>query len=150
MLRNRLPLLILVSSLGACERPGQADPSAQVSRALSGMLVYPGSQQVSMSAGDQAAQLTLTTPDSLPLVAVWYRRLVLSNKGTLENDIQSPDGSVSMMATLDGRPFWITLQPNVGAVGTTYTLIGALPSDSAAAAKPDKAIAQPRAGPGHR
>lgn len=134
MIRNRIPLLLLLACLGACERRQPPDPRLQVSRALNGMIVYPGSQQVSMAAGDQAAQLTLSTPDSLRKVADWFRQVFVLNKWTLQSDVTDADGSVNIMAMQGKRPVWLTLHPNVGAEGTTYTLIGTVPVDSAAAA----------------
>jgi len=141
MPRNRIPLLLLLGCLGACERRQAPDARVQVTRALTGMLVYPRSQQVSMAAGDQAAQLTLTTPDSLQKVADWFRQVFLLNQWTLQSDVKNADGSVSIMATKGDRPVWLTLHPNVGAEGTTYTLIGAIPVDSAAVAESAKRAA---------
>ncbi len=96
-----------------------------------------------MAAGDQAAQLTLTSRDSLAKIANWYREVFQLNKWTLESDLTNADGSVSIMATRDARTVWLTLHPNVGAEGTTYTLIGAIPADSAAVAESAKRAAPP-------
>ena len=131
MPRNRIPLLLLLGCLGACERRQAPDPSLQVARAMTGILIYPGSQQASMAAGDQAAQITLSSGDSLARVADWYRKFLVLNKWTLQSDVTNPDGSVSIMATQGDRPIWLTLHSNVGTEGTTYTLIGAIPTDSA-------------------
>lgn len=143
MPRNRIALLLLLGYLGACERRQAPDPRLQVSKALSGMLVYPGAQQVSMAAGDQAAQLTMSTPDSLPQVADWFRKVLVLNKWALQSDVTNPDGSVNIMATQGDRPFWLTLQRNVGTEGTTFTLIGAIPTDSAAVAESAKRAVPP-------
>jgi hypothetical protein len=127
--------MLLLAAVSGCERRAPPDPRVQVSRALTGMLVYPRSQPVSMAAGDQAAQLTMTTTDSLSKVADWFRQVFQLNHWTLESDVANPDGSVSIMATKDDRPIWLSLHRNAGAEGTTYTLIGAIPADSAAVAE---------------
>ena len=68
-------------------------------------------------------------------VADWFRQVFQLNHWTLESDVANADGSVSIMATKDDRPIWLTLHRNAGAEGTTYTLIGAIPADSAAVAE---------------
>lgn len=103
-----------------------------VQKAMQGVLVYPLSSEVGIAAGADAAQVTLTSADSIGKVARWFRQALLANGWTLVSDATNPDGSISMSATQGKRPLWITLHPNVGAPGTTYTVIGAV-VDSAAA-----------------
>jgi hypothetical protein len=65
-------------------------------------------------------------------VADWFRRSLTLNGWTLQSDLTSNDGSVTISATRGKRPLWITLRPNQGAPGTTYTMVGALVADSTA------------------
>lgn len=105
-----------------------------VQKTMQGVIVYPLSSNVGMAAGADAAELTLSTVDSIGKVARWFRQALAVNGWTLVSDIANPDGSIAMSATKGERPLWITLHPNVGAPGTTYTVIGAVvPRDSAAA-----------------
>jgi hypothetical protein len=97
-----------------------------VRRALHGVLVYPQSKQIGMAAGEEAAQVTLTTPDSIGRVTSWFRQALALNRWTLQSDVTGNDGSVSITALQGKRPLWITLRPNAGAPGTTYTIIGAV------------------------
>jgi hypothetical protein len=52
------------------------------------------------------------------------------NQWTLQSDMTGNDGSVSIAAQRGKRPLWITLRPNVGGPGTTYTIIGAVVVDA--------------------
>lgn len=104
-----------------------------VQKAMEGVLVYPLSTEVGIAAGADAAQVTLTTADSTGKVARWFRQALLANGWTLVSDATNPDGSISMSATQGKRPLWITLHPNVGAPGTTYTVIGAVVAQDSAA-----------------
>ena len=106
-----------------------------VQKAMQGVLVYPLSTEVGIAAGADAAQVTLTTTDSAGKVARWFRQALLANGWTLVSDATSPDGSISMSATQGKRPLWITLHPNVGAPGTTYTVIGAVVAQDSAAVR---------------
>ena len=131
MRRRVLPFMLL--ALAACDRQPQADPRAMVQKAMQGVLVYPLSTEVGIAAGADAAQVTLASADSVGKVARWFRQALLANGWTLVSDVTNPDGSIAMSATQGKRPLWITLHPNVGAPGTTYTVIGAVvASDSAA------------------
>ena len=125
-MRCATALLLGLALLAACDR-GQADVKAQelASRALRGVLAYPQSSAVEISAGEEAAQLVLTVPASVADVARWYRRVLPLNGWELKSDTENRDGTVTMYAEYQGRPLWITLRHNVGAPGTTYTLIGA-------------------------
>ncbi len=101
-----------------------------VRQALHGVLVYPQSLQIGMAAGEEAAQITLTTVDSIERVASWFRQALMLNRWTLQSDVTGNDGSVSIAALRGKRPLWITLRPNVGGPGTTYTIIGAVVVES--------------------
>lgn len=125
-----LGCLVLVA---ACDRPDQPNARQVAARALRGALSYPNSTIVSVSAGTDAAEVTLTAPDSVGRIAGWFREALTLNGWVLKNDGKGADGAVSIYAEKDGRPLWLTLKPNVGAPGTTYTLIGAvIEPDSAA------------------
>lgn len=115
-----------------------------VQKAMEGVLVYPLSAEVGIAAGADAAQVTLATADSIGKVARWFRRALLANGWTLVSDATSPDGSISMSATQGKRPLWITLHPNVGAPGTTYTVIGAVVDSAAAVDSSPKPSVPPR------
>lgn len=98
---------------------------------------YPQSTIVSVSAGTDAAEVTLTAGDPVERVAGWFREALPLNGWQLRNEGKGPDGAVSIYAEKEGRPLWLTLKPNVGGPGTTYTLIGAIiEPDSAAAVAP--------------
>jgi len=131
LMRRFLPVLLLaVAVTVACERRRAPDPQAMVRQALHGVLVYPQSLQIGMAAGEEAAQITLTTPDSIGRVASWFRQVLVLNRWTLQSDVTESDGSVSIAALQGKRPLWITLRPNAGAPGTTYTIIGAVVVDA--------------------
>jgi hypothetical protein len=119
-------LLLSLALLAACDRSRATEKTeALVSRALKGVLAFPQSTPVEVSAGEEAAQFVLTAPASVAEVRAWYRKVLPMNGWELKGDGQGRDGTVSMYAEHQGRPLWITLRPNVGAPGTTYTLIGA-------------------------
>jgi hypothetical protein len=139
MRRHLLPSFILLVLTAACERHQEADPRAMVQIAMQGVLVYPLSTEVGIAAGEDAAQVTLSTADSIGPVARWFRQALFANGWTLVSDVTNRDGSIAMSATQGKRPLWITLHPNVGAPGTTYTVIGAVvPPDSTTAADSGK------------
>lgn len=144
------PTFIFLVLAAACERRQEADPRAMVQKAMQGVLVYPLSTEVGIAAGADAAQVTLSTADSIGPVARWFRQALLENGWTLVSDVTNPDGSIAMSATQGKRPLWITLHPNVGAPGTTYTVIGAVvPQDSTATRDSGRAPAHDSA-PAHK
>jgi hypothetical protein len=122
--RMRIISLWLVLLLVACDRPGAPDPRAAAANALGGVLAYPHSRVVEMSAGAEAAQLTLTAPAPPVRVAEWYRTYLGLNGWELKNEGRMVDSAVSIYAQKDGRPLWIMLRPAAG--GTQYTLTGAI------------------------
>jgi hypothetical protein len=126
------PLLLAIALLAACERPGNPDEArAFAARALRGTLAYPQSSVVSVSAGDEAAELVLSSPDSVAAVAAWYRRALPLNGWEVKRDVRDRSGTVTIYAEQGPRPLWVTLRPNVGGAGTTYTMVGAVvPADS--------------------
>jgi len=126
-MRTTLFLALLgTAAVVACEKRGQANPRPTVSRALRGVLVYPLSTEVSIAAGTDAGQATLTTPESLTTVAAWFRQALKLNGWTLQSDLTGRDGTVTLYAEQAKRPLWITLKANVGGPGTTYTVIGGI------------------------
>lgn len=129
-----LSLLVL-----ACDRPQAGDARQLAARALQGALSYPGSTILNISAGTDAAEVRLATADPVDRVAEWFRQALVLNGWELRNEGKAAEGAITIYAEKkDGRPLWVTLQPNVGAPGTTYTLIGAI-------IEPDSAATQPNA-----
>ncbi len=124
-------VLVVLALIAACDRPSeQARARTAAGRALSGALAYPRSSPVSVTAGEEAAQLSLTSPDSVAMVAAWFRRALPLNGWVIQREAAGAAGSVTLYAQKGVRPLWITLRPNVGAAGTTYTMIGEIPADS--------------------
>ncbi len=134
---SRLLALVCVVGLcaGGCERAADQRKEREfTAQLLSGILAYPRSTVVRVSAGQDAAQATLATAAPVTDVATWYRQMLRLNGWDLRTDGVMRDGSVSIYAEKGQRPLWITLQATAGGSGTTYTLIGAqLARDSAVA-----------------
>jgi len=130
---RRYSLLVLAAaSLGACDRPKEPDARQLAARALRGTLAYPASSIISVAAGTDAAEVTLSSPAPVAQVATWYRQALPLNGWELKNEGQTKDGAVTIYAEKEGRPLWLTLRPNVGGAGTSYTLIGAIGDSTAA------------------
>jgi hypothetical protein len=131
-------MLLGLLALVACDRPKEPDARQLAARALKGTLTYPQSTIVNVAAGTDAAEVTLTTADPVDVVAGWFRQALPLNGWELRNEGKSAAGAVSIYAEKEGRPLWLTLRPNTGGPGTTYTMIGAIvePDTAAAAAKP--------------
>ncbi len=124
---NRLLVLLGCLILAACDRPKEPDARQVASRPRPGALSYPGSTIVKLNAGTDAAEVTLTSPHPVEQVADWLRRALTLNGWQLRNEGKGKGGAISIYAEKpDGRPLWVTLKPNVGGPGTTYTLIGAI------------------------
>jgi len=122
-----LALVIVLVCCAACERPGEGTSERELAaKVLTGVLAYPHSTLTGVSAGQDAAQATFTTPASLPRVAAWYRETLKLNGWQVRTDQAMADGSIAIYADSGRRPLWITLRANVGAPGTTYTLVGAI------------------------
>ena len=125
MLRYSLVVLVAVGLL-ACDRPREPNARQLAARALRGTLAYPQSTIVSVSAGTDAAEVQLSSPAPLDRVAAWYREALPLNGWELKNEGKDTSGGVTIYAEKEGRPLWLTLRPNVGGPGTSYTLIGAI------------------------
>jgi hypothetical protein len=124
-------LVLICAALVACERPGSPEQTRRLAgQALQGTLAYPRSTVVSVSAGDEAAQLVLTSPDSVEVVAKWFVRTLALNHWNVQRNITDRNGTVTIYAEQNKRPLWLTLRPNVGGPGTTYTMVGVIPTDS--------------------
>jgi hypothetical protein len=121
-------VLLLLAAAAACNRPQPPDTRAMLRKSLRGVLVYPRSTLVDAASGADAAQVTLTTLDSVAVVAAWFRAELNLNGWALQSDVTSGDGSIAIAAQKGSRPLWITLRPNVGGPGSTYTVIGAVVS----------------------
>jgi hypothetical protein len=85
---------------------------------------------VSVSAGEEAAQLVMSSPDSVQVVSRWFVRALGMNNWDIKRNIADANGTVTIYAEQNKRPLWLTLRPNVGGPGTTYTMIGVIPKDS--------------------
>lgn len=133
-------LLAFVVVLTGCERPDESLRARQLaSRALRNVLAYPQSSLVSVAAGENAAEIVLTSPASVSQIVAWYRETLTLNGWEVKSERARRD-TVTLFAERQGEPVWITLRPNTGGPGTTYRLIGAILSDSAAvdSAKPKR------------
>jgi len=119
-------LLLLLAGPVACDRRRGPDPRPIIEKTMHGIFVYPRSVALTMAAGEDAAQITLATQDSVASVARWFREALPLNGWLLQSDVTANDGSISIVAMKGARPLWVTLRPNVGAPGTTYTVIGAV------------------------
>jgi len=130
-----LPFLLVLLSVG-CERPAEQTKDRELAvRVLSGLLAYPHSSLVTVSSGQDAAQVTLTAPADVGRVAAWYRQMLTLNGWELQNDAPGSQGGVTIYAEKGQRPLWIMLN-HEGPGATRYTLVGAeLPQDSTRAAQ---------------
>lgn len=129
------PVIVLLAAAllaaPACERPSRDQADRELAaRALPDMLLYPQSAVVRVSAGTEAAEVTLTAPAGADEVASWYRRFLVSNDWQLQSEGRQPDGALVIHAIKEGRPLWVTVRPSVGGPGTTYTLVGVAPPDT--------------------
>src|SRR5512139_3444260 len=130
MTRTAAFVLICAALLG-CERPGSPEQTRRLAgQALQGTLAYPRSTMVSVSAGEEAAQLVMSSPDSVSVVAKWFVQALGLNRWDVKRNVTDKNGTVTIYAEQDKRPLWLTLRPNVGGPGTTYTMIGVIPKDS--------------------
>lgn len=118
-------LLLTLTVTVACNRPKPPDSQAVLRKSLQGVLVYPRSTTVDANTGSDAAQVTLTTLDSVGVVARWFRDELQHGGWTLQSDVTNSDGSIAITAMKGSRPVWVTMRPNVGGPGSTYTVIGA-------------------------
>ena len=130
MTRAAVVLCIVAAAL-ACERPGSPEQTRRLAgQALQGTLAYPRSTMVSVSAGEEAAQLVMSSPDSVTTVARWFVRALGMNNWDVKRNLTDANGTVTIYAEQNKRPLWLTLRPNVGGPGTSYTMIGVIPQDS--------------------
>jgi hypothetical protein len=124
-------VVVVLALLAACDRPGDPERARKAAgRALSGALTYPRSTPVTVAAGEEAAQLTMTSPDSVPMIVAWFRQALPLNGWIIQKEAGGPGGQMSLYAQKGERPLWITFRPNVGAAGTSYTMTGEIPADS--------------------
>ena len=120
-------ILALAVVAAACERrPDEAEARRFAGRVLKGTLAYPRSTLIGVSAGKDAAELRFVTLVDAQQVADWFRTALPLNHWELEHDAVNQDGSIVIYAKQGERPLWITLTPNSGAPGATYTMIGAV------------------------
>ena len=136
-------VLLMLTAVAACNRPQPPDTRAMLRKSLHGVLVYPRSTLVDATSGSDAAQVTLTTLDSAAVVASWFRAELKLNGWELQSDVTNGDGSIAIVAQKGSRPLWITLRPNVGGPGSTYTVIGAVVSGDSMAVAESGAVKPP-------
>ena len=131
-MRRSIPFFLALALVAAgCDRDrGARQDRAFAARVLKGALAYPGSTIINISAGSEAAQVDLTTTAPVQDVAKWYRQALTVNGWEIHNDAADHSGTVTIYADKGKRPLWITLRPNVGGAGSSYTLIGAIAADS--------------------
>lgn len=141
-MRSTLVLLLLIA-VAACNRPQPPDTRAVLRKSLHGVLVYPRSTLIDATSGSDAAQVTLTTLDSVAVVASWFRDELKLNGWALQSDVTNGDGSIAIVAQKGSRPLWITLRPNVGGPGSTYTVIGAVVTGDSMAVAESGAVKPP-------
>src|ERR1700758_4298923 len=91
-------LLLALAAAAACNRPQPPDTRAMLRKTLHGVLVYPRSTLVDLASGTDAAQVTLTTLDSVGIVAGWFRAELGLNGWALQSDVTSGDGSIAITA----------------------------------------------------
>jgi len=133
-------LVLIGVVLLACERPGSPEQTRRLAgQALQGTLAYPRSTMVGVSAGEEAAQLVMSSPDSVTVIARWFLRTLPMNHWEVKRTLSDASGTVTIYAEQNKRPLWLTLRPSVGGPGTTYTMIGVIPQDSAKARDSTKA-----------
>jgi hypothetical protein len=124
-------LLFGILLIAACERPNRsAQARLHAAEALRGVLAYPQSSLLSVSAGSEAAELRLTSPASVDVIAAWYRQALPLNKWQVKTDAKDRFGVVTIYAEREKRPLWITLEPSSSGSGSTYRLIGVFNIDS--------------------
>jgi hypothetical protein len=140
------PLLVALSICLACDRPAEQTKEREfAAKLLQGLLAYPRSTLVTVTAGQDAAQVTLSAPAPAAEVSKWYREMLRLNGWDLQNDAVANDGSVTIYAEKGRRPLWIMLTAEAGGAGTRYTLIGAqLPQDSADAQRSGSSMSSNR------
>ncbi|HEV8399835.1 MAG TPA: hypothetical protein VGQ18_08360 [Gemmatimonadales bacterium] len=126
MRRSTLFLVLALLAAGCNRERSDADARALAVRALRGALAYPQSTLVNLSAGTDAAELTFTSGAAAADVAQWYRRALTANGWEVKSDQTGRDGAIAMYAEQGPRPLWLTVRPNVGGPGSTYTMIGAI------------------------
>ncbi|MGH7537244.1 MAG: hypothetical protein ACREMF_01300 [Gemmatimonadales bacterium] len=125
MTRTCLSLLVAIAVSASCERRRGPDPQSMVRKTLHGVLVYPQSVTIDVAAGEEAAQVTLTSKDPPERVARWFRQSLSLNGWTVESDLTNRDGSIAIVAIKGEQPLWLSLRPTEGGEGTTYLVIGA-------------------------
>lgn len=126
-MRRSTPFIVLALLAAACNRDRSSeDTRALAARAMRGALAYPQSTIVNLSAGSDAAEITFTSPAAAADVAQWYRRALSLNGWEVKSDQTGRDGAIAMYAEKEQRPLWVTVRPNIGGPGSTYTLIGAI------------------------
>jgi len=126
MHRSALFIVLALLAAGCNRQRSDEDARALAARALRGALAYPQSTLVNLSAGTDAAELTFTSAATAADVAQWYRRALTANGWEVKSDQTGRDGAIAMYAEQGQRPIWLTVRPNVGGPGSTYTMIGAV------------------------
>ena len=129
---SRLMFFTLFALLAGCERRGtnSMEDRVHASQALQNVLAYPQSSLVSVSSGNEAAEMMLSSPAPVRAIVAWYLEVLPLNKWKIKTSTQDRAGNVSIYAERNTRPLWITIQPNAGGSGTTYRLVGVFTIDT--------------------
>jgi len=125
-MRRVIPIVLSLAVLAtACNRDREARRArAVLGKALPQAMSFPGSSVIRFSAGEDAAQIELSTAASLKDVTAWYRETLPLNGWEVQSDQVDRSGAVMIYAEKTKQPLWITLRANVGGPGTTYILMG--------------------------
>src|SRR5258707_3805961 len=92
----RPTLVLLLIAAAACNRPQPPDTRATLRQSLHGVLVYPRSTLIDLASGSDAAQVTLTTLDSVADVAPWFPSQLNLHRWALQSDRTDGDGSIAI------------------------------------------------------
>ncbi len=125
-MRRVIPFVLLLAVVAtACNRDREARRArAVLSKALPQAMAFPGSSVITFSAGEDAAQIELSTMAPFKDVVAWYREALPLNGWEVQSDAVDESGAVIIYAEKAKQPLWITLRANVGSPGTTYRLMG--------------------------
>src|SRR5437762_8910321 len=132
MSRTHALLVLFAVAVAACERrgPNPAESRAHAALALRNVLAYPQSSVVSVSSGNEAAEMMLSSPAPVDVIVQWYREFLPLNKWTIKTNSRARAATVSIHVERDARTLWHTFRPNLRAGRTIYGLPGVFNIDS--------------------
>jgi len=117
-----LPIILLAGCTS--RKAEEAAPPPPLAQVLPVLPFPPDAQPVSTASGEDATQVTLTSPQSVDTVANYYRQVLGEAPFRLVNE-SSTGGVISFLADQDGPSLWVTIQSD-GQGGSLVTLAGAL------------------------